>query len=264
MANESFSISEVIPARPERIYAAWMNSEEHSAFTGDAASVDAVPGGPHSSFSGYARGVNIELHEGRRIVQTWRTTQFPSESPDSRLEVTLEETVGGTMLTIFHSDIPAGQSTSYRQSWEKYYLDALKRYFNSGVEAPAVATEDPTLTDIPVKKVVKMAHTAAPKSEAKSGTKSEAKARAKSGTKSRAKTATSRNVSKVAKKRGGKSAKKPGKKPGKKPARTAARRAKPARVAAKKPGKGTKKRAAATKGKKKTARPSRRGAKKRR
>jgi hypothetical protein len=176
------------------------------------------------------------------------------------LEVTLEETVGGTMLTIFHSDIPAGQSTSYRQSWEKYYLDALKRYFNSGVEAPAVATEDPTLTDIPVKKVVKMAHTAAPKSEAKSGTKSEAKARAKSGTKSRAKTATSRNVSKVAKKRGGKSAKKPGKKP----ARTAARRAKPARVAAKKPGKGTKKRAAATKGKKKTARPSRRGAKKRR
>ncbi|HET6282128.1 MAG TPA: SRPBCC domain-containing protein [Polyangia bacterium] len=260
MANESFSISEVIPARPERIYAAWMNSEEHSAFTGDAASVDAVPGGPHSSFSGYARGVNIELHEGRRIVQTWRTTQFPSESPDSRLEVTLEETVGGTMLTIFHSDIPAGQSTSYRQSWEKYYLDALKRYFNSGVEAPAVATEDPTLTDIPVKKVVKMAHTAAPKS----GTKSEAKARAKSGTKSRAKTATSRNVSKVAKKRGGKSAKKPGKKPGKKPARTAARRAKPARVAAKKPGKGTKKRAAATKGKKKTARPSRRGAKKRR
>lgn len=260
MANESFSISEVIPARPERIYAAWMNSEEHSAFTGDAASVEAVPGGPHSSFGGYARGVNIELHEGRRIVQTWRTTQFPNDSPDSRLEVTLEETVGGTMLTIFHSDIPAGQSTSYRQGWEKYYLEALKRYFNSGAEEPAGATEDPTLTDIPVKKVVKMAHGAAPKAEAKSGAKSEAKTRAKSGAKSRTKTATSRNVSKVAKKRGGKSAKKPGKKP----ARTAARRAKPARVAAKKPGKGTKKRATTTKGKKKTAKPSRRSAKKRR
>jgi uncharacterized protein YndB with AHSA1/START domain len=251
MANESFSISEVIPARPERIYAAWMNSDEHSAFTGDAASVDAVPGGPHSAFGGYAQGVNIELQEGRRIVQSWRTTQFPSDSPDSRLEVTLEETVGGTMLTIFHSDIPPGQSNSYRQGWEKYYLEALKRYFNSSAEGAAVAEAEITLTDLPVMTAAKPAR--------------------KSGAKAKAKAATSRMAGKVAKKRGGKAARKPAKKavraaarrPAKKPVRAAARRA-AGKAATKKPGKARAKPAAAAKRKQKSGKPARRPAKKRR
>ena len=148
MANESFSISELIPARPQQIYAVWMNSEEHSAITGDAASVDAVIGGEHSAFGGYARGTNVELLEGRRIVQTWRTSEFPADCPDSRLEVTLEETVGGTMLTILHTDIPTGQGNTYRQGWEKYYLEPLKRYFNDGNSDADVEEDEPTEVEI--------------------------------------------------------------------------------------------------------------------
>jgi uncharacterized protein YndB with AHSA1/START domain len=126
---DSLSISEVIPARPERIYAAWLSSDEHTAFTGDKAVVEPFVGGKHSTFDGYAVGQTVELLPGRRIVQTWRAEDFPLGSPDSRVEVTLEETVGGTMVTILHTEIPSGLGTNCRDGWLKYYLEPLKGYF---------------------------------------------------------------------------------------------------------------------------------------
>jgi uncharacterized protein YndB with AHSA1/START domain len=129
VAYDSLSVSEIIPARPERIYAAWLSSDEHTAFTGDKAVVEPFVGGKHSTFDGYANGHTVELQPGKRIVQTWRAEDFPLGSPDSRVEVTLEETVGGTMVTIFHSEIPSGQGSSCRDGWLKFYLEPLKSYF---------------------------------------------------------------------------------------------------------------------------------------
>jgi uncharacterized protein YndB with AHSA1/START domain len=119
----------MIPARPERIYAAWLSSDEHTAFTGDKAVVEPFVGGAHSAFDGYAVGRTVDLQPGHRIVQTWRAEDFPVGSPDSRVEVTLEETVGGTMLTILHTEIPSGQGSHYRDGWLKYYLEPLKGFF---------------------------------------------------------------------------------------------------------------------------------------
>jgi uncharacterized protein YndB with AHSA1/START domain len=137
VAYDSLSISEVIPAPAERIYAAWLSSDEHTAFTGDKAFVEPFVGGKHSTFDGYASGQTVELQPGRRIVQTWRAEDFPIGSPDSRVEVTLEETLGGTMVTILHTEIPPGQGSSYRDGWLKYYLEPLKGYF---VASPAKGT----------------------------------------------------------------------------------------------------------------------------
>ena len=53
MTNESILISEVIPATPQRIFSAWMDSAEHSAFTGDEAVVVPEVGGEHQSAGGY-------------------------------------------------------------------------------------------------------------------------------------------------------------------------------------------------------------------
>ena len=129
MTNESILISEVIPATPQRIFSAWMDSAEHSAFTGDEAIVVAEVGGEHQSAGGYIKGRTLELNEGSRIVQSWRTTEFPAESPDSRVEITLEPTLGGTLVTLLHTDIPVGQGDRYRQGWNEYYLSRLKTYF---------------------------------------------------------------------------------------------------------------------------------------
>ena len=130
MTNESILISEVIPATPQRIFSAWMDSAEHSAFTGDEATVVPRVGGEHRAAGGYIQGRTLELNEGTRIVQSWRTTEFPPESPDSRVEITLEPTLGGTLVTLLHTDIPVGQGDRYRQSWNDYYLSRLKTYFS--------------------------------------------------------------------------------------------------------------------------------------
>ena len=132
VTNESILISEVIPATPERIFSAWMDSAEHSAFTGEEAMVVPKVGGEHQSAGGYIKGRTLELHEGTRIVQSWRTTEFPPESPDSRVEITLEPTLGGTLVTLLHTDIPVGQGDRYRQGWNEYYLTRLKNYFADG------------------------------------------------------------------------------------------------------------------------------------
>ncbi len=81
MTYDSLSLSEVIPARPERIYAAWLSSAEHTAFTGDKAVVDPLIGGVYSTFDGYSSGRTVDLQPGRRIVQTWRAEDFPAGSP---------------------------------------------------------------------------------------------------------------------------------------------------------------------------------------
>jgi uncharacterized protein YndB with AHSA1/START domain len=168
---DSLSISEVIPASPDRIYAAWLSSAEHSAFTGDKAIVEPYVGGKHSSFDGYAVGRTIELQPGRRIVQTWRAEDFPIGSPDSRIEVTLEETVGGTMLTILHTEIPSGLGSSCRDSWLKYYLEPLKGYFVAErPKANGVRTHAPV-----VKAKAKAKPKAKPRQEAKAKRRAPAK-----------------------------------------------------------------------------------------
>jgi uncharacterized protein YndB with AHSA1/START domain len=141
VTNESILISEVIPATPERIFSAWMDSAEHSAFTGDEAVVVPEVGGEHQSAGGYIKGRTLELNEGSRIVQSWRTTEFPPESPDSRVEITLEPTLGGTLVTLLHTDIPVGQGDRYRQGWNEYYLSRLKTYFADS--EPTMETKAP-------------------------------------------------------------------------------------------------------------------------
>lgn len=127
--TEAVLVSEVIPATRERIFTAWLNSEQHSAFTGEPAVIEPVVGGKHSSLGGYATGTTLALDPYRRIVQSWQPRTFPAGSGPSTVEITLEETVGGTLLTLLHSEIPQGQSDHCREAWLTSYLEPLKRYF---------------------------------------------------------------------------------------------------------------------------------------
>jgi uncharacterized protein YndB with AHSA1/START domain len=205
---DSLSLSEVIPAPPDRIYAAWLSSEEHSAFTGDKAMVEPFVGGKHSSFDGYAVGQTVELLPGRRIVQTWRAEDFPIGSPDSRVEVTLEETVGGTMVTILHTEIPSGQGSSYRDGWLKYYLEALKGYF----VAPAAKIPEKTNgvhTHAPAKVVAKATARRRPAPKKRAAAKEAVKVKKKAAKARRAPKARARPKKVARKKRPARPARKP-------------------------------------------------------
>jgi uncharacterized protein YndB with AHSA1/START domain len=127
---DSFEVSAVLPADPQSVYQAWLDGEQHAAFTGGDAEVDGRVGGRFNVWEGYIEGITLELEPGRRIVQAWRTTEFPPGCPDSVLEVLLAKTRGGTRITLRHSRIPDGQGAEYRQGWKEHYFTPMKRYFS--------------------------------------------------------------------------------------------------------------------------------------
>ena len=127
--KNGFTLSEIIPAKPAEIYEAWLSSEGHAAMTGSPAKVDGNVGGKFSAWEGYIFGTTLELTLNQRIVQTWRTSEFRDDAPDSHLEVLLEEVAQGTKVKLIHRDMPEDQVDSYRRGWEDFYFKPMKEYF---------------------------------------------------------------------------------------------------------------------------------------
>ncbi len=123
-----FEISDVIPASPEEIFAAWLNSEEHTRMTGGGAKVSPHVGDTFEAWDGYIQGMNLELEFPRRILQQWRTSEFEDTEKDSLLEILLDPAGDGTRVTIRHSALPE-HGMQYRQGWIDAYLLPMKEYF---------------------------------------------------------------------------------------------------------------------------------------
>ena len=126
---ESFEVEAIIPAEPARVYAAWLDTKEHGAFTGAPALVEPWVGGRFTAHDGYLHGITLQLEPGKRIVQAWRSSEFPQGSPDSRIYIDLEPVAGGTRLHIKHIDIPLGHGKVYKPGWEKHYFKSMVKYF---------------------------------------------------------------------------------------------------------------------------------------
>lgn len=127
--KNGFTLSVTFPTSASEVYKAWLSSKGHTGMTGSPAQVDGMVGGRFSAWDGYIFGSTLELTPNQRILQAWRTSEFPEEAPDSRLEVFLEETDGSTKLILIHRELPEGQVDSYRLGWEDFYFKPMKEYF---------------------------------------------------------------------------------------------------------------------------------------
>ena len=124
-----FEVSDQIPASPEEIYSAWLDSTGHSKMTGSPAIVSRLVGERFEAWDGYIQGENLELESKVRIVQSWRTTDFDEKDEDSVLEILLKAHENGTLVTIRHSHLPK-YGMQYLQGWIDYYFTPMKEYFN--------------------------------------------------------------------------------------------------------------------------------------
>ena len=88
--NDNIKISEVFPVSAKRLYDAWLNSEEHSEFTGTKTIIRPTVGSKFYAGNDYITGSNITLQPYGRIVQTWRAKDFPAGAIESRLEILFE------------------------------------------------------------------------------------------------------------------------------------------------------------------------------
>jgi activator of HSP90 ATPase len=127
--KNGFKISAVIPATPAEIYRAWLSTKGHMSMTGSVARVSGKVGGRFTAWDGYIFGRTLELEQDQRIVQAWRTSEFPDDAPDSHLEVAFEKVKSGTKVTLTHTGLPRGTAASYKQGWKDFYLTPMKKYF---------------------------------------------------------------------------------------------------------------------------------------
>ena len=117
--------SVTLKATPHQVYEALMDSRRHSQFTGARAAISREVGGEITAYDGYVTGRNIELEPGRRIVQTWRGSDWP-EGAESQVTFSLTAVPGGTRLHFTHRGVPDGEYESIKQGWIDYYWTPLK------------------------------------------------------------------------------------------------------------------------------------------
>ncbi len=126
----SITVTIDIPVYPERVYRAWLDSYEHSQFTGQPAHLSARTGESFSTLGGQVTGVIKALSPFDRIVQTWQAAQFPENDPASEVEITLEPTCTGSELTLIHRGVAATDTRRMLQWWDSTYLRPLRAYFD--------------------------------------------------------------------------------------------------------------------------------------
>lgn len=125
-----FTLTTTINAPAEKIYTTWLNSEGHTKMTGGEAVVSDLVGGTFTAWNGYIEGKNIELESNKRILQSWRTSQFEVQEEDSQIEVLLHEVDGLTEIMLIHTNLP-DSGAHYKKGWENHYFEPMKDYFSS-------------------------------------------------------------------------------------------------------------------------------------
>ena len=116
-------------ATPMQVYHLIMDEEKHSAFSGTTAKVSKEISGKFSVFDNYIRGYNIELIEGKKIVQAWHFTEDGWPEDHFSICIFLFEPVENkTKLSFLQKDVPSDSVESLKQGWKDFYWKPMKAY----------------------------------------------------------------------------------------------------------------------------------------
>jgi len=124
-----FTLKTKFNATAKEIYTTWLHSEGHTNMTGGEAEISDNIGDRFTAWDGYIEGENIALEPHRRILQSWRTSQFKADEEDSQIEILLNEFEGQTELTLIHTRVPES-GEHYRQGWDNHYFKPMQEYFS--------------------------------------------------------------------------------------------------------------------------------------
>jgi uncharacterized protein YndB with AHSA1/START domain/GNAT superfamily N-acetyltransferase len=121
----------VFAATPAELFHAFADPKLHSAFTGGAATGRARAGARFTAWDGYITGRTLDVEPGRRIVQEWRTTEWPEGASPSRLELRFLDHPRGARVVLRQTEVPRAQARDYRDGWSAYYWKPLRTWLAS-------------------------------------------------------------------------------------------------------------------------------------
>jgi uncharacterized protein YndB with AHSA1/START domain len=118
-----------LPATPPELYAMYLDSAAHAAFTGGGqATISPAAGADWSAFDGRIGGRVLALVPPRRIVQTWRSFEWEESELDSILVLTFTRAGAGGCVDLVQVGVPdrlydtlvSGWPVRYWQPWTAY------------------------------------------------------------------------------------------------------------------------------------------------
>lgn len=116
----------VINAEPGAVYEVLTNSARFAEMTGGrAATISDEEGGAVSLFGGAISARNVELVPGKRLVQVWRSNDWP-EGVFSVVTFSLRADGGKTKLTFDQAGHPDGSAEMLEGGWHQMYWEPMK------------------------------------------------------------------------------------------------------------------------------------------
>jgi len=110
-----------------QVFEAYINAEQHSAFTGAEAKITAQACERFSVHNGQIEGCNIEVVPGERIVQAWRAANWP-EGNYSMVKLSFSEQEGKCLLTLDHTGCAEEAVGHLDGGWHKMYWQPLQAW----------------------------------------------------------------------------------------------------------------------------------------
>ncbi len=129
--TRSIQQSVTFNASPERLFALYIDSKQHSAATQGKATVNRRPGSRFTAFGGMLWGRMLAVVPGRMIVQTWRGSKWKKGELDSILILTFTKAGRGGRVDLAHVHVPARDQSGIRRGWHKYYWRPWRAYLRA-------------------------------------------------------------------------------------------------------------------------------------
>lgn len=119
-------------ATPKEVYDAIMDAEQHAEFTGSEVVIVNQKGTMYSAYDGYIDGKNMELIDGKKIVQTWRANEVGwDDNYYSEIRFEFEPHKNGTIMHFTHTGVPVDMADSFAKGWHEHYWAPMQEMFES-------------------------------------------------------------------------------------------------------------------------------------
>ena len=118
----------VLPAAAESLYAMYMDPAKHGEITGAPVIISSETGSEFHAFGGQLSGTMLSVIPARLVIQSWRSTHFNQDDPDSTLILAFVPEAKGGRIDLVHIDVPAQDYQGVTQGWETHYWEPWRRY----------------------------------------------------------------------------------------------------------------------------------------
>ena len=137
---ESIHQETIFKASRKRVYEALTDTDQFNKLTqlsaavksgmalgSTATKISREEGGTFTLFGGHILGRHVELVPDERIVQAWRTADWPAGIYSIARFVLMAQN-GGTKLVFDHTGFPVGQAEHLAAGWQANYWEPLAKF----------------------------------------------------------------------------------------------------------------------------------------